>query len=86
VNDEEDTSPGVRPPDCWLCRRPYTSHAEDCTERNWQAMLKAHRAAEVRDAGAFLYFKALTRLQVLLDLGIGARSRGAWFHYKGKIV
>lgn len=85
MNDEDDTSPGITPPACWLCRRPYTSHAEDCTERDWRALVDAHNAERVRSSALYLQFRALTRLQVLLDLGIGARSKGAWFHYKGKV-
>jgi hypothetical protein len=77
VNDSEDTHP-TRIPHCSFCQRPYTSHAEGCEAVKYEESVRRHNAARA-------HFDSLSKLQWLLVLGIGARNRGAWLHYKGKV-
>lgn len=79
MNDDEPTHPGIKPPQCSFCRQPYTSHAEGCEAAKYEESIRRQWVARE-------HFNSLSKLQRLLCLGIGARNRGAWFHYKGKVL
>ena len=78
MNDELPTAPG-RVVRCTACLRQWPLHAEACLMNG--SIERARREVLARE-----HFNGLSKLQRLLCLGIGARSRGAFFHYRGKVV
>ena len=78
MGDDVDTAP-IRVPHCSFCRRPYTSHAEDCESARYEVQL-------IRLWAAREHFNRMSKMDRILALAQGAARRGATFHYKGDWV